>query len=186
MVLTASKVRMILLIGLMKIFREKKHIGTLSRRSAFTLVEIILVVLLLSVITGMTIPNFRNSLGKVKLQNSANHIAYAMRYAQSRAITKNVLVRFECNQTSGNYWLTEQKKDVSGQGDKFFVKLAHKMGKKFSLPDGINIESDSLKILFYKDGRIEKQVIKLCGRVSCFLISTREQRGHVNVFEVEK
>lgn len=185
MVMMALKVRMILSIGLMKIFREK-YGCPLSRRPAFTLVEIILVVLLLSVIAGLSIPNFRNSLGKVKLQSSANHIAYVMRYAQSRAIIKNILVRFECDKTSGRYWLTEQEKEGTGQSDKPFVKLAHKMGKIFRLPDGVNIESDSSEILFYQDGRIEKQDIKLCGRVSCFLISTREQRGHVNVFEVEK
>ncbi|MBU4333896.1 MAG: prepilin-type N-terminal cleavage/methylation domain-containing protein, partial [Candidatus Omnitrophica bacterium] len=53
--------------------------GLSSKKSAFTLIEIILVVLLLSVIAGLTIPNFRNSFRKVKLQNSANNIAYLMR-----------------------------------------------------------------------------------------------------------
>jgi len=161
-------------------------VGLSSKKSAFTLIEIILVVLLLSVIAGLTIPNFRNSFRKVKLQNSANNIAYLMRYAQSRAITKGVLVRFEFEHGSGKYWLAEQKNDVIGRDDEAFVKFSNKMGKNFSLPDGLTLGSEGLTILFYPDGNIEKQAVKLCGEVSCLIISTREQRGHVNVFEAEK
>lgn len=164
----------------MKIFREKK-IAVLLKNTAFTLVEIILVVLLLSVVAGLTIPNFRKTFQKVQLQNSADHIVYAMRYAQSRAIINSTLVRFEFDQNDGCYWLVEQSKEE----DDHFVKLFNKMGKVFRMPEGINMISSNIPILFYPDGRIEKRDIKLCSEGGCLLISTRGQRGHVNVFKVE-
>ena len=60
------------------------------------------------------------------------------------------------------------------------------MGNVFRIPDGLKFEPGDLTILFYPDGSMEKQAVKLCGEAGCLLISTREQRGHVNVLEFDK
>jgi len=163
-----------------------KRYSSKNKESGFTLIEIILVVLLLSVIVGSVVPDLRKNYRKVCLQNAARNIAYSMRYAQSRAITSGDLVRLELAPESGSYRLTERKEDAIDRDDATFVRIPNRMGNVFRIPDGLKFEPGDLTILFYPDGSMEKQAVKLCGEAGCLLISTREQRGHVNVLEFDK
>jgi len=166
-------------LGVRKSFFKFNHFG-------FTFIEIIVVVLLLSVVASVIIPSFRNSFKKIKLQNSINTMVYVMRYAQSRAITKNLLVRLEIDCGRGSYFLSEQKELLHQDEEVVFKKVSHKMGRKFTIANGLQFNSEHENILFYSDGDIEKKQIKICGDLDCFTVSTREQKGHVNVFESQQ
>lgn len=153
-------------------------------RCGFSLVEIILVVLILSVIAGLTVPNFNQTYKKIKLQKSADDLAYTMRYAQSRAIIKGLLVRLNWDVDTRNYWLEENKSSEDKEAS--FKRFSGRIGKKFNVPAGVSFETDCEHILFYPDGSIEKKHINVCSNSKCFVVSAREQRGHVNVFEIKE
>ena len=96
----------------------------IDKGAGFTLIEVILVVLILSVIAGLTIPRFSSTYNRFILQKSVEDLAYIMRYAQSRAITKNRVIRLEFDSTLSQYWLTQAephqiKEDPMDQFERF-------------------------------------------------------------------
>ena len=62
----------------------------MNNNKAFTLIEMLLVLIILSVIVGLTVPNFGKSVNTFELKKTANDIVYLVRWAQSRAINENV------------------------------------------------------------------------------------------------
>ncbi|MCA9408421.1 MAG: prepilin-type N-terminal cleavage/methylation domain-containing protein [Candidatus Omnitrophica bacterium] len=142
----------------------------------FTLVELMLVVLLLTVIAGLTLPNFSRGFDSMKLKQTAKDLTYMMRYAQSRAITKNKHVRLVFEENYQRYHLEEEN------GSDNFVQVNGRAGRIFHIPSGIQIESDNDEILFFPDGQIEKLYVYICQREKCFTVSTKEQRGHALLY----
>jgi len=154
----------------------------------FTLIEIILVVLLLSVVVGLTIPNFSQTFTKTQLQKCAQDLVYTMRYAQSRATTKNRRVQLVFNTDFSQYWLSDFLEDSRGSSDPS-QKISGKMGRIFKIPSQIIIELGQNTITFYPDGSIEKERVYVCLSPSdkkedlCLTISTKEQRGFVRIYD---
>lgn len=148
----------------------------------FTFIEIILVILILSVIVAITVPNFSRTYGTFQLKKTANDLAYIMQYAQSRAVTRNQLMRLEFNADFSKYWLTEKKDNVD-QFDRFRGRL----GKIFDISQKTKVIADKKVVNFYPDGTIEKQYLYVCDdKQKCLTVSTKEQRGYVQVLDFKK
>lgn len=168
-----SRVKMILSIG------PKKN-----RQAGFTLIEMILVVIVLSVIAGFAIPSFSKTYAYIELQRAAQDLAYLMRYAQSRAVTKNTTVGLQFDADFSTYWLVEKlKKEEEGAEDEF-KRISGRLGKRFKIPAALIIKTDEDfdSLYFYPDGTIDKKSIHVCRDKNCFIVSTQEKRGDVIVF----
>ena len=150
----------------------------------FTLIEIILVVVLLLIIAALAIPNFSHTYTTVELQTSTQDLAYLMRYAQSRAISKNKNVQLEFNPEFTQYWLTQEKLDQDDSADQEeFERFDGRLGKTYEIPRDILLEDAPQTIRFYPDGNIEKKHFYVCQPAFCYTISTQDQKGFVDVFE---
>ncbi|MFZ7111147.1 MAG: GspH/FimT family protein [Desulfatiglandales bacterium] len=57
--------------------------------SGFTLLELIVVLLLISLITAFVVPNLAKSLGRMHAEAGVREISALLRYARSQAITRN-------------------------------------------------------------------------------------------------
>ena len=154
-----------------------------STKIGFTLIEIILVLLLLAIVSGLTVPNFSKTYQRLELKKAANDIAYLMRYAQSRAIAKGHQIRFEFAEDFTGYELKEQSSDKK-QADEEFKNISGRLGNHFQVPQILHVSSEDTVINFFPDGTIDKQRISVCSvkEEKCFTISTQEQRGRVLVF----
>ena len=152
-----------------------------SSRCGFTLIEIILVLLLFSIIAAITIPNFSQTYKTLTLKKTADDLAYLMRYAQSRAVTKNRQMVLQFDGEFSKYWLAQSTAQEESQGEKQFERIATQMGRTFFLSDGLKIESEAQAVYFYTDGTMDKERIFVCREQRCFTISTQEQRGEVLV-----
>lgn len=152
-------------------------------QSGFTLIEIILVVILLSIITALTVPNFVPTYNYLQVQKTTDEIADLMRYAQSRSIIKNDQVRLEFDSLFSKYWLTQDESGEYHDDIKEFVRFSGRLGRTFDVPSEITIEMDGQYVYFYPDGRSEKKRIYVCFKERCYTISTQEQRGYVRVFD---
>ncbi len=148
----------------------------------FSLIELILVVLLLSVIAGLAVPNFKQSFSNLKLNQTAKDLSYVMRYAQSRAVSKGIVIRLEFTSEMDRYHLTQlSSKGSLGEYERF----KGRMGREFEISDLIKIDFMEGNVTFFPDGTIEKKEINVCKEDRCLLISTKVQRGYVNVIEEE-
>ncbi len=152
----------------------------------FTLIEILLVVVLISVISAIAVPNFSQPYKNLQLKTATNDIAYLMRYAQSRAVSKNKKVRIEFSDGRQRYWLTEEsQKGVGVATEEQFVKISSRLGRENNLGKDIRVEMQEENLIFYPDGTMDKRELSVCNLKKCFLISTKVQRGYVSVFEEE-
>ena len=186
-------------------------------KSGFTLIELVLVVVLLSVVVSVSLPSFRQSYKKLLLERTTNDIAYLMRYAQSRAITKGQEITFVFDGNFSNYGLeemvAEEKTTGSGAGnepkkkstEKKSVPVSNRWGRKFLTPPELTVRTESSSpIRFYPDGKIDRMTMYVCyvqtcqdGNTAgsnlsidekscadqCMTISTKYQRGAVQVFD---
>lgn len=154
-----------------------------QKQSGFTLIEVILVVIVLSVIAAVTIPNFSTSYRHFQLKSAAEQLMYVMRYAQSRAVSKNIMVRLEFDDNNSKYWLTEQDEELSGN-EIVYKRVSGRLGKRYSLTNKESLEVDKQVLNFYPSGQIEKTRLILCNdHDRCYTISTKEQRGHINIYD---
>ena len=154
--------------------------------NAFTMVEILLVLVILGIIAGLTIPNFSHTYKSLELKKSAEDLTFLMRYAQSRAVTKNLTMRLAFDSNFETYWLEQEKKEGPPQASqKVFERFNGRLGRTFDIPRAMKVECEKQFFNFYPDGTIEKGKIYLYSGEQCFTISTREQRAHVHLFNIK-
>lgn len=147
---------------------------------AFTFIEIILVVVILSVLAAVSIPNFSGSFGNIILTSTANQIASLMRYAQGRAVTHRQGIRFVLGRDMRSYRLRQQP--VNERGEPVMdddETLPGRWGRTFTVPAELELEATQRTFEFYPDGRIEGGRLFLCRRDKCMTLSTRDQRSRV-------
>ncbi len=148
-------------------------------KKGFTLVEMLLVIVIVAVIAAMSVPNLSKIYQTIQLEKTAEDILYLMRYAQSRAITKNVDLKLEFNSDYSQYWLTEKEADPEQ-----FVHFQGRLARKRNITDKIHIKNNHGNIHFYPDGTIEKSEFDVCGlKGRCFTISSKVQRGDVQILK---
>ena len=156
----------------------------LTSPKSFTLIEILIVVVILGLIAGLAVPNFSNAYANFTLSETAKNIAFLMRYAQSRAIMKGKECELKFDSGNLQYQLKEKAEDTEEIANSIFQPIRGRLGRNFSIPQGVVIEAENPHILFYPDGKIDKARIYLKNkREKYFTISTQEQAGYVQVFD---
>ena len=128
----------------------KRKYRTDSRRG-FTLVELVLVILLISILVGLSTPLFKRTFSDLELRNISLDIAKMINYAQEMAIVDKIKYKLNFNIDRGEFW------------------IAGRHGKKITLPRGLKITLDAEyidkgELAFYPDGRSDKAEIKITDR----------------------
>ena len=167
----------------MRFNRSYKH------RSGFTMVEMLLVVIVLMVLAGLTIPNLKGTYSGFLLKTQVKDLSGLMRYAQSRAVTQGKHVRLEFNTDFLNYWLTqEDDQSTDGNGEKTYNRITGQLGRKYYVPPELTIESEEAYVEFYPNGKIDKTNLYVCQQTKeglqddiCYTVSTKQQRGAIHV-----
>jgi len=74
-------------------------------RDGFTLVEIMVVIVVLTILTATIVPEFSGTIEDARLRASGRNLAAAIRFAASEAVTRSRVVRLQVNPASREYWL---------------------------------------------------------------------------------
>ena len=89
---------------------------TRSHQRGYTLAEALVVLTIIGLISGVTVPFFINYLRSNRIRSSAMYFQTALRYARQRAVTRHTLTRvsFLPNTDPGQYTIWDGKLDASG------------------------------------------------------------------------
>ncbi len=148
----------------------------------FTFIEIVLVVIILSVLAAMAVPNFSGSFRNIILTSTTNQIASLMRYAQGRAVAYQQGLRFILSEDMRSYRLRSYSGQASGSTQAAETRpLPGRWGRTFMIPSELELEATQRTFEFYPDGRIEGGRLFLCRRDQCLTLSTQDQHARVLV-----
>ncbi len=132
-------------------------------RGAFTLLELILVMVLISVLLGVAAPALRGFYGARGSADAAAQLLSLANYARSQAIAQGTVFRLNVDTGERTYWLTAQ---IGGA----YVELNNEYGRRFVLPETMTVDVESPSagenpsyIQFYPSGRNDEATIKLVG-----------------------
>jgi len=138
------------------------------KNSAFTLIELTLVTVIILALVGLSIPLFKRTFSGLSAKDAAFNISKLVSYAQEKAVIdrKNYKIVFDFNLKK--YQLVEWKQ--SGEKPSY-VKVQGRFGKAFILPQGLffyDPKSDTTQkageaykkqAVFYPDGHCDGLLI---------------------------
>ena len=144
-------------------------------RGAFTLLELIAVLVLISTVLAIAAPSLRGFVHGRQTSDTAARILALTHLARSRAISRGSVHRLNIDAEARTYWLTAQEGGA-------FVELETDHGRVFELPVGVAIALDEATfqspvgsarpveseeevpyVQFYPDGRCDPVTIELIG-----------------------
>ena|SRR5437660_4964631 len=119
----------------------KKHQAASSKASsgrAFTLVEIMVVVVLIGIMTAMIIPEMRGTYENALLRSTSRELVNVFHLAYSRAVSVNQVHRVQLNSRTGDYFVEQRLRETEEGGD--FARLKDVAGSEGKLDGRITIE----------------------------------------------
>ena len=128
-------------------------------RSAFTLIEMILVLLLIAVVAGIVTPNLRNFSAGAKLRDSADQFLALTRLARVQAITTGQVHRVTLD-TAGNRCV------VAAEQGQELKEISAGMDGSFIIPDGVQIQMNDPQrtpknyVQFFPNGRTQAAKVR--------------------------
>jgi type II secretion system protein H len=154
------------------------HPSSLS--SAFTLIELLLVMVIIAIIIGEAVPNLRGFLIGSRLENAANNLVASCNYARTEAISQGRT--YQISVDSNNYDILYE--DVTQQK---FVSAGTSIARHDSLGDiRVSLSRDDQSpgdhVNFYADGTTEPATFTLVqpnGGTSKIVCLSPSERFHV-------
>jgi len=150
---------------------------TYQRRYAFTFLEILIVIIILGVIMGFSIPRFQGTFNNLQLKMAAHDLSQFFRYAQGEAIRDERMHKIVIDNHS--YWLMAEKEDEDNE----FERISGRWGKANVINHNIEVVAQDKEIFFYPEGMIDRVEISLKRGEESYTLSTKERQGYVEVLE---
>jgi len=149
---------------------------------AFTLLELIAVLVLISTLLAIAAPSLRGFVRGRQTKDAAAQILCLTHLARSRAASRGCVYRLNIDSETGTYWLTMQQGGA-------FVEIESDQGRRRLLPVGVSIALDTPSddellsyVQFYPDGRCDPGTIELAdgeGEVLHVTCPSASERFHV-------
>lgn len=102
---------------------------------AFTLIELLLVMLIITIMIAVIAPNLRGFMAGRGASDAGRTIVSMARYARTAAISEGRIYRLNVDPATRAVWLTAQN---AGQ----FEAPDNDYGKKYMLPNGVTMDTD--------------------------------------------
>lgn len=140
-----------------------------ERARGFTLLELVLVMLVMSIAVAVAAPSLRNFIHGRKSADAAAHVIALGQYARTQAVSTGAVYRLNVDTSSGGYWLTAQR----GAG---FAELGNEFGRHFGFPEGTAAQWLSTAagqrdyIDFHPDGRVEAGTLEVSDSYGAFAV----------------
>ncbi len=117
--------------------------GNNSKKRAFTLLELLLVIVIIAVLMGLAIPRISKTIANTSFKSFINKACLFLDYASTRSTLKNIIleVRFDLKQKNILLRKQQEKEEIISQ---------------LQIPQDISIDIGKETVIFYPDGTSEE------------------------------
>lgn len=163
--------------------------GGRRRDAGFTLIELGLVLLIIGVVLGITIPRFRDQ-SHTQLVSQIRKLAVTFRYLQHEAILSGRTYRLNFDLERQRYWVTSAEAGAALGG---FVRERGMLARGVNLPEPIGFSDIELPMVagklyegvaythFYPDGYVDLTVIHLDNGQDVYTLYVDPLTGRVSI-----
>jgi prepilin-type N-terminal cleavage/methylation domain-containing protein len=155
----------------------------MSNRRAFTLIELLMVLVILSVMAGIALPNFSNTFKKLELTRTADDISILIRWAQAKAISEQINYQFVFIENDRAYQILREDDPELNKNNPTFRPASGRLGRKLHLPRSVQVK-DAKPVRIYSNGSLEKVRFYLENKTGRLMLSSMEHRGVLFILEV--
>ena len=135
----------------------------------FTLVEILIVTVIITILVGISVPRFKNTFRELELKNASYNIYKLLLLAHERAAIEGKNFRLHIEPEKNSVQLLEEK---TGEKETTVYKRAEdRFGKKMLLPEGIELTATQPDVDCFPDGHCDTTEIRVLREKSGFSIS---------------
>ena len=104
----------------------------IASRQAFTLIELVLVLVVAATVLAIAAPTLRGFFASRGTADAALNVLSLTRWARSQAISQGSTCRLNVDDASNTCWLSVQRAGA-------YVELSHELGRRFKMPEGCKI-----------------------------------------------
>lgn len=127
------------------------------KNKGFTLIELLIVIVIVGVLSGLTIPRIRSTFSNFELKSFSKDLFYLAHYLQSRATSEGEIYLLKIDKEKGEFQPFYKK-------DEAFLPLRGKIGAVMKAPEKCGIILDPAQktdIFFYPDASVDNIKITL-------------------------
>ncbi|MDD5440012.1 MAG: prepilin-type N-terminal cleavage/methylation domain-containing protein [Candidatus Omnitrophica bacterium] len=146
----------------------------------FTLIELVLVILLISVLIGLSTPQFKNTYEGLELDNSSRDLAQIMNFAREMAVVNRENYRIFIDPGERVYWL--ERYDASNE-PAGYKRFAGRFGKAFRISGRLSVLSSGNEAVFYPDGHSDELRVVLASKAGEKRSVTAKPGGEIVISE---
>jgi len=144
---------------------------------AFTLIELLLVVLIVGIVLALAVPNFSKGYSLFELNKIADDLLATSRWAQAMAIGQERTYALSFSGDRHSYGLARAKVNDGLDDQDSFEPVSGNLGKMHVIPQAIDLVTQNDRIEFYPDGTIDQATIQLISPKKKIILSTTQMRG---------
>ncbi|MCD6459239.1 prepilin-type N-terminal cleavage/methylation domain-containing protein [bacterium] len=172
--------------------------GATSKRG-FTLLELSMVILIISIIVAISTPKFRSTFQTIQFRNTVYNIVKLMNYARDRAIIERKPFRVRFFEDDSSFCLETVKEEEKEDKKRYyrrkrepeFVVVHGNVGQKLFFPAEVTFDIDEPSrgesVTFYPDGQAQECVIYIeDSRDNVFTITTKGSVGFIKLYPEKK
>jgi prepilin-type N-terminal cleavage/methylation domain-containing protein len=150
----------------------------MKANNAFTLIEIMLVVIIIGIVLAMAAPNFSKGYSRFQLKSTADDLLSVSRWAQAMAIGQERIYALSFSSDHRSYKLMRVKSDDENDvQEDSFEPVNGTLGRMHTIPDTIRLDTQDERIEFYPDGTIDPATIQLDSPDQKTVLSSTEVLG---------
>lgn len=136
--------------------RRDKKIRLIKFSGALTFIELLIAIVIIGILAGIAIPNFKKTSSSFELDNFVKNVYYLTRYLQASAVSTAKIYRLDIVEREPAQFKAFRKEDSD------FIEIEGKFGKAYKAT-GVDIFSvdpqERTSIYFYPDASIDQTTI---------------------------
>lgn len=163
-----------------------------SNRDAFTLLELLVVLVIIGLMAVVVVPNVGGRLDALKFKTEAKKIAATMRYARSKAVSENRVFRVIFDTEAGQIMLVTptDKGETAYPWEETFLPTETEIQKTYPLNEGMAVRGEDIdnqptdgifSFVFYPAGGSSGGAVLLQGNKSRYRMTIDALSGEVRM-----